>query len=88
MTELGETIANTIENFRKAIRGDIYSARKSAELSNAFLHALAKMMLVNFPEADAETRRIAEATAQKRYNRLLINAVEEYDIEKRERDEE
>jgi hypothetical protein len=88
MAELGETIANTIERFRKSIRGDIYSARKSAELSNAFLHALVKMMLVNFPEADAETKKIAVATAQKRYNRLLINAVSEYDTEKEQQKEE
>lgn len=87
MSELAETIGNTIDQFRKDIRGDIFSARKSAELSNAFLHAVVKMMLVNIPEADGETRKIATATAKKRYETLLINAVKEYEDERQKEDE-
>jgi hypothetical protein len=87
MKELEQAVASTIDRFRKDIRGDIFSARRSAELSNAFLHALVKMMLATFPETDDETRKLAQATAKKRYDRLLINATKEYE-EAQDTDEE
>lgn len=84
MSNLAEAIFSTLDKFRKDIRGDIASMRKSVELSSAFEHALVKMLLVNFPEADAETRKLGEVTASGRYQKLLLKTIEECDNEKDE----
>jgi len=45
--------------------------------TDAFAHAAVKLFLVNSPQPDLETRRLAESTAAKRYQVLLQNAAKE-----------
>jgi len=77
MQEFQEAMVATITKLRSDIRGDIHSARLSAEASNAFVHALTKMLLVNVPEADQKTRKLSQTTAKKRYDKLIAAAAQE-----------
>jgi hypothetical protein len=78
----------TISQFRTDIRGDIGSARRSAEASNAFVHALAKMLLVNYPESDQDTRKLGQSTAKRRYEKLLVAAAQELSSSAEDDDED
>jgi hypothetical protein len=70
---LEETLVKTINTLEKEIR----NIRINAATLNAFTHAFVKMYLVNHPEADPDTKRLAQSTAKARYQRLLEQAAQE-----------
>lgn len=72
LSRLEVKIAATINS----IRDDLSVLGQSSETMNAFLHAFVKMYLVNVPESDTTTRRLAKATAPGRYQTLISNAAQ------------
>ena len=59
-----------------SLRDNLSLATQSSETTNAFLHAFVKMYLVNVPDADSTTRKVAKTTAAARYQQLLTNAAQ------------
>jgi hypothetical protein len=72
LQEFQDAMVATTNKLRTDMRGDISSARRSAEASDAFVHALTKMLLVKLPEADQETRKLGQATAKRRCEKPLL----------------
>lgn len=77
-TELQDAIVSTLMQFRKDLRRDLRAIRQTGDANAAFLHALSKMLLVTLPEAGPDVRKLLEATAPKRYNKLLVLASKEF----------
>ncbi len=63
---------------------EIQATQTSVEVGSAFLHSVVKMLLVNMPEADATTKKVGQATAQSRYQKLLSNAAEQMQDQREE----
>jgi Arc/MetJ-type ribon-helix-helix transcriptional regulator len=76
--ELQDSIVSTLLQFRKDLRGDLRAVRQTGDANAAFLHALAKMLLVTLPEATPDLRKLLQATAPQRYKKLLVLASKEF----------
>ncbi len=73
MAQLEEKLSKTIA----VVQQDVRDVRVSTEGANAFLHALAKMLLVTLQDPEGEEKTQLRATAGKRYERLLTVAGKE-----------
>jgi len=73
MAQLEEKISKTIAGLQE----DVRDVRVSAEGANAFLHALAKMLIVTLHDPEGEEKTQLRATAAKRYERLVTVAGKE-----------
>ncbi len=67
MAHLEEKLSQTL----LAVRDEVAAVHLSAEGNNAFLHALAKYLLVNLHEMAGEEKEALQRTAPSRYERLL-----------------
>jgi hypothetical protein len=57
------------------MRRDLRGMKHTGDATSAFLHALARMLVVTLP--DPETRKLLNAKAAKKYESLLVNASKE-----------
>lgn len=73
MAQLEEKLSKTIAS----VQEDVRDVRVSTEGANAFLHALAKMLLVTLHDPEGEEKTQLRAMAAKRYERLLTVAGKE-----------
>jgi Arc/MetJ-type ribon-helix-helix transcriptional regulator len=70
LQSLESRLVATIEG----LEDELQSVRVNAATTNAFIHAFVKMYLVNTPEADDDTKKLAQSNAKRRYQRLLEQA--------------
>lgn len=73
MAQLEEKLSKSLLQTRQEVR----QAQLSAEGANAFLHALAKFLMVTLPELPADDKQLLQATAANRYSKLLTQAGKE-----------
>ena len=78
MAHLEEKLSRTVLN----VQEDLEAVLRSTEGANAFLHALAKHLLVNLDELGVEGKRAAQNSAASRYEMLLVQAGKELALRK------
>ena len=82
-SQMQDAIVATLTQFRRDLRRDLRSMQQTGDTSSAFLHALAKMLIVTLPEPDDDLKKLLVAKATKKYEKLLLNASKE-SIERRQ----
>lgn len=70
MQSLEKTLASSFANLDTEIAG----LRANLAATEAFVHVFVKMFLVTIPESTGENRKALEASAKRRYERLLQQA--------------
>lgn len=73
MAHLEQKLSQTLVQLQE----EIQAVHLSAEGNSAFLHALAKHLLVTLPELEGEERDTLLRSAPKRYQLMLTNAGKE-----------